>query len=326
MNNLKVCFVGIGSIGKRHIRNLYTICYENSISLRIDVLRTSRGKLPSDIHEIISNTYYIKDDLSSDYDIIFITNPTDIHMETLEALHDKGKHFFIEKPITSFRKIANQYDIVYRADSIYYVACPLRYTNVIQYIKENINPSDVISVRAISSSYLPEWRPGTDYRNTYSAHKEMGGGVSTDLIHEWDYLTYLFGEPKCINYMGLKKSNLDINCEDSALYIAEYNDKTIELHLDYFGRKTLREVMLIMNDDTIIADFVTGSIQYLIANKIINLAEKRNEFQKKELIHFLKLIKEQKRINYIEDAYKILGYTQGIVINTHKEKVIKKHY
>ena len=68
--------------------------------------------------------------------------------------------------------------------STYYVACPLRYNAVIQYIKDNIDLQDVISVRSISSSYLPDWRPGVDYRKTYSAKKELGGGVSIDLIHE----------------------------------------------------------------------------------------------------------------------------------------------
>lgn len=313
MNKLKVCFAGVGSIAKRHIRNLYTICQSANIFLHIDAVRNSRKTLPEDIDGVLSHIYYKFEDLSNDYDIIFITNPTDIHMETLEKLHSKGKHFFIEKPITSVRKIKNQYGIKYRSDSVYYVACPLRYTKVIQYIKNNINPREVISVRAISSSYLPDWRPGIDYRTTYSAHKDMGGGVSIDLIHEWDYLCYLFGEPQRINYMGLKKSNLEIDCEDSAIYIAEYCDKMIELHLDYFGRKTIREMMLFTKDETIVADLTNSKIRYLVSGKTVDLSEERDNYQKREICYFLDLIEKGEGYNAINEAYKILGYTQGVV-------------
>ena len=124
------------------------------------------------------------------------------------------------------------------------MACPLRYTNVIQYLKETIDPKKVNSVSIISSSYLPDWRPGTDYRNTYSAHKNLGGGVAIDLIHEWDYLSFLFryASKKWKSFMG-KISNLEIDSDDYAIYIAKYtNDMIAELHLDYFGRKTIRAI------------------------------------------------------------------------------------
>ena len=99
-----------------------------------------------------------------------------------------------------------------------------------QYVKANIIPDDVICVRAMSSSYLPDWRPGQDYRKTYSAHKDLGGGVSIDLIHEWDYLTYLFGWPKKVHSFIGKKSNLEIDSDDYAIYIAEFEKMIAELH------------------------------------------------------------------------------------------------
>ncbi|MEE1010328.1 MAG: Gfo/Idh/MocA family oxidoreductase [Agathobacter sp.] len=314
MDRLKVCFVGIGSIAKRHIVNLSEICREDNIELKVDALRHTLSDLPSEVNSIISNTYLRENDMPSDYDVIFITNPTEYHIDTLKCLHDKGKNFFIEKPLTSYKNLSSVYDINYRPESIYYVACPLRYTNVIQYMKDIIKNEKVLCVRSISSSYLPEWRENVDYRKTYSANRNLGGGVSLDLIHEWDYLQYLFGEPEQILYHASKKSGLELDCEDCAFYIAEYKDKIIELHLDYFGRKPIRQVMLFTENDTIVGDLTNSTVTYLKDGKSVLLEEKRNSFQKKELRYFLKMInKEVENNNNIEQAVKTIKYTQGVV-------------
>lgn len=306
---MKVCFVGIGSIAKRHIRNLYEICQSEGITITIDALRRNAG---SDNLDNVNSIYTDVTELPSDYDVIFLTNPTEYHADMLIKLHDHSKHFFIEKPVTSVNSIYKLDGFKYRDESVYYVACPLRYNRVIQYIKENVDVSTVNSVRSISSSYLPDWRPGQDYRETYSAHKELGGGVSIDLIHEWDYLTYIFGIPSCVSMFKGKVSQLEIDSDDYAIYIAKYDSLIVELHLDYFGRSNIRKVEIYSDDDTIIGDLIEGSVTYLKSGKIIDLPEDRDEYQKRELRYFLNLI--EKGIDSCCDvnyALKVLKLTQG---------------
>jgi predicted dehydrogenase len=312
MGRLKVCFVGIGSIAKRHIRNLCTVCQEKKINLTIDAFRRKKKNVDEDIQNYIGQVFTDGQELPDDYDVIFITNPTSMHLNTLQKLHGKAKHFFIEKPLTSYEKREQVFGIKYRAESVYYVACPLRYTSVIQYLKENIQLSDAISVRCISSSYLPEWRPDVDYRRTYSANRALGGGVSIDLIHEWDYIKFLFGTPDKIFYTSGKKSLLELECEDYAIYVADYSDKVIELHLDYFGRKALREIMIITNDDTVVGDLINNKISYLNRGKEVHFHEDRNEWHKRELEYFLDII-DGKNVcnNSIMDARKTILFTQG---------------
>lgn len=290
MNNLKVCFIGVGSIAKRHIKNLKSVCEERKIKLHLDILRHSRKELEEELREYVDDCYFEEDKLSDDYDIIFITNPTSMHLDTIKRMNNKGKHFFIEKPIVSVEQLERTGEIEIKKDSIYYVACPLRYTNVIEYLKNNIDISDVNSVRCISSSYLPDWRPGMDYRNTYSAKKELGGGVAIDLIHEWDYVKYMFGKPLDVMSLKGKKSNLEINSEDIAIYIAEYENMFAEIHLDYFGRKPIRQIMIFTNEDTIVGDLIGSKVTYMLSGKVIDFSEKRNDFYIKEMNHFLDMI------------------------------------
>jgi predicted dehydrogenase len=153
----------------------------------------------------------------------------------------------------------------------------------------------VYSARVISSSYLPDWRPGTDYRETYSAHKAQGGGVSIDLIHEWDYLMYLFGKPEqVLNYRG-QFSRLEIDSDDLSVYIAKYKTLLAEVHLDYFGRTPIRELQLFTADETIVADLLNSEIRFLNRNEVLRFSEDRNAFQLKEIENFFDMLEGKKR-------------------------------
>ena len=313
LKSLKVCFVGVGSIATRHIRNLYQICQEKKILLTIDIYRSGKGRpLAPDLQIKIRQTFSELSEVPDDYDCIFVTNPTKMHIETLYDFHNKGKNFFIEKPIDSFEKLKEAMEFPYRKDSIYYVACPLRYTNVIHYVKTNIDLSKVRAVRCICSSYLPDWRPGTDYAQSYSARKELGGGVSIDLIHEWDYIQYLFGQPEEIKCYIDRISDLNISSDDIAIYIAKYADKYVELHLDYFGRKNIRIMELFTEEDTIICDLELNQIQYLRTAQTIKLEEERDDYQRGELENFLSLLAGNvKKYNSAKEACITLGLTKG---------------
>lgn len=315
MRELKVCFVGIGSIAKRHIRNLCKVCEERKITVTVDALRRKHSAQALEVFPYIHEIYTEVKDVPEDYDIIFLTNPTEFHLDMLKQLHTHGKNFFIEKPLTSIRKLSEVFQIAYREDAVYYVAAPLRYTKVIQYLKEHVDKSEVIGVRSISSSYLPEWRADVDYRNTYSADKDLGGGVSIDLIHEWDYLKYLFGMPGKVFYTCGKKSDLEINCEDYAVYVGEYPNMFLELHLDYFGRQTLREVMIFTKEETLIGDLAHSQVTFLKQGKTLSFMEERDDYQKRELEHFLDIVQGKAVCdNGIKDAYQTLKLTQGEVL------------
>ncbi len=176
-------------------------------------------------------------------------------------------------------------------------------------IKKTVDFSKVIGVRSISSSYLPDWRPNIDYRNCYSAHKSQGGGVSIDLIHEWDYLTFLFGMPTTCRSIITKKSNLEIDSDDIAIYIASNDMITFEVHLDYYGRKPIREMTIFNEDETIYCDILNEEIHYLKENKRIGFEKDRNKYQKDELRHFLDIangtIKNDSTVSHAVSVLKI---------------------
>ena len=314
MKNYKIAFVGLGSIATRHLKNVHAYLSSQGDSCTVDLYRSSIGRpLADELQPLANNTYLYADELPAErqYDVVFVTNPTSMHYETVEKFAAHTKSFFIEKPVFDSTTVDEKiFEIIKVIPS--YVACPLHYNAVLQYVRQNVNHEDVICARAMSSSYLPDWRPGQDYRKTYSAHKDLGGGVSIDLIHEWDYLTWLFGMPTECHSMINKVSNLEIDSDDLAIYIGRNDKTTFELHLDYFGRQTQRTLDLFTADDTIHCDLIAGTVNYLKSGKTIKLESERNAFQMAEIAHFFEIINNQ-TINdsTAEHAYQVLKIAKG---------------
>lgn len=306
-NIMKICIVGLGSIGKRHLKNIKYVLEKRGIENCIDLLRSNIKRLDNEIDVLINQQYYDVKNMPDNYDIVFITNPTVFHYDTIGKMSKKTRHMFIEKPV--FDKTGyNLNNLKLNNNSVYYVACPLRHKSVIKYIHRLINDGEkFISIRAKSSSYLPGWRNETDYRKNYSAHKNMGGGVLLDLIHEWDYITYLFGSPLKIFKISGKYSDLDIDSDDIAIYIAEYNDMVAEVHLDYLGINAERTLELIGNKIRLKADLLKNHIVCYENNLRTEIQFEEEDFYLKEMEYFIDVVMGKKEnINTIESAADLL--------------------
>ena len=303
---VKICFFGMGSIGKRHLKNLVKTLNERKIEFKIDVVKRKK-ELDDEVKEYINNIYKIDEFTPNFYDIVFIVNDTSVHIETLNLMKDYSDNFFIEKPLSLN---LNGFELEDYRNKKIYVACPMRYSSVMNYLKKNVDFEKVYSVRAICSTYLPDWRPTIDYRNNYSAKKELGGGVTLDLIHEWDYLTYLLGFPEKIFNLNKKVSHLEISSDDLSIYIAEYKDKLVEVHLDYFGRIPTRIIELFLKEGTIIGDFIKNTVT-LENGREIALADEIDDYIK-EINNFLDIIFNKKdNFNDLNHAYKVLKLIKG---------------
>lgn len=293
---LRICFAGLGSIGKRHIKNLVYLLDQREQNYEIDAVRSTEDPLPPEISSLINHLYHSVEELQGEYDIIFITNPTVCHYDTIKQFMAYAKHMFIEKPVFhEYVKYIDQLRI--KPSGVHYVACPLRYSAVLQDLKERLKDERVYSVRAISSSYLPDWRAGVDYRNVYSAHKNMGGGVTLDLIHELDYVVWLFGFPDWSCHLCGKFSELDIDSDDLSVYLLKYQDKAVEIHTDYFGRESIRKLELYCKNYVIEADLIHHTLKYMYGKGTVkNVKIMENDMYMQEMKAFFDMI-EGKRNN-----------------------------
>lgn len=280
---MKVLFVGLGSIGTRHLQNLHTVAAEKGIPVEAWALRSSGRELPAATQALLAGEVRALSG-QEHFDAAFITNPTSLHFESLRMLRGKADALFIEKPI--FDRTEADLEQCLAPGQKAYVAAPMRWCGVMLALKRRLPELRPYSVRVICSSYLPDWRPGVDYRTVYSAHREMGGGVTIDLIHEWDYLVELFGKPLEMHHFKGTYSDLEIDSDDLSVYIARYPTMLAEVHLDYFGRQYRRSIELFCKEGTVIADFGAGTLT-LADGTVEHLDEPVNQRYLREMAYFL---------------------------------------
>lgn len=253
---MNVLIIGLGSIARKHITALQTL----NIYTKIYALRS---KLNAVIEENVENIYDL-DNNTIVFDFAILSNPTHLHYQYIEKLACIGIPMFIEKPAThSLENIAELIQSIEEKKIVTYVACNLRFHPCITFLKNKIDGKalKINELNVYCGSYLPDWRPGKDFRTIYSANAAMGGGVHLDLFHELDYTTWLFGLPSKSKSVLRNSSSLGIDAIDYANYILEYDSFTANLVLNYYRRKAKREIEIVLKEDTWTVDLIKNEIK-----------------------------------------------------------------
>ncbi len=296
---MKALFIGLGSIGQRHLKNL--ICIDPEIE--IFAFRQRNRVLTEDLNQRIKSFKDLNEALSLKPDIAFICCPPNIQIEVAQKIIKANIPFLIEKPISNSLKgldevaetIREKKIISFTAFNMRFHPCFIKTKEI---LKENIL-GNIIHFYAQVGQFLPDWHPYEDYREGYSAKKSLGGGVSLDLVHELDYVTELLGSPKKIYWMKSKLSNLEIETEDTSNYMLELSSGLMGMiHLDYVQRKATRTFTIIGDQATMEVDFINCTIKVFDKNNFIlnysNHEFERNDMYLEMISFFMNSIAENK--------------------------------
>lgn len=191
-------------------------------------------------------------------DYIVIASPTNRHYNELKFLeeHFDGKKILVEKPLfdsmIDFQVLNNEV----------YVGYNLRFHPLINKVRSLCLNRKFWSMNVFCGSYLPDWRPGSDYRLTSSAQKICGGGVLLDLSHELDYVQWLVGSLE-VEYASSKKiSDLEIDSDDFLLFTGRSQQcEYVHISLNYLTRTPVRQIILDGDSISLKADLITKTLQ-----------------------------------------------------------------
>lgn len=282
--NSPILIIGAGSIGRRHLGNLKTLGHN-----RIVLYRTGNSTLPEEEIKDIEQEYDFKKALAQKPIATIIANPTSLHIPFAKKAAMAGSHLFLEKPISnSMEGVKELRRIVLQKKLIVQVGFQFRFHPGLLKLKTRLEKREIgqiLSVQVHWGEFLPSWHPWEDYRKSYSARKDLGGGVLLTLCHPFDYLRWLFGEVDSISAFTAKNSQLELSVEDTADVLLRFKSGVLgNVHLDYLQHPSEHYIRVICQNGIIHLNFLESKFD-------------RNKMFIEEMKSFMSCIKNNKQPN-----------------------------
>lgn len=238
--------IGLGSMGKRRIRNLFVAGERQIIGYDILPERMKEAQEKYGIRVVKD----LKEISSKDFDAMLISTPPDAHGDYIRMALDLQKHFFVEHPTSDdgYEEIfADKNSKLVKAPS-----CTLRYYTPIKMMKDILEQGRIGKILAFQyhmGQYLPDWHPWEDYRQVYFS-KKATGACREMLPFELIWLNWLL-ESKVSNISGTidKLSDLDMDADDIILAKLKYANGILgNVIIDVLSRKPFRTLRVLGSD------------------------------------------------------------------------------
>jgi predicted dehydrogenase len=311
--SLRALIVGLGSIGQRHARNLRTLLGDDVELLAYRARGLSHviaeGGVASD-RETVADRLGIREftdlneALAQRPDIAFVCNPTRLHLPVAQRLAEAGCHLFIEKPVSDTSDGVEELERTVRERGVVaVVGCQLRFHPLLRRVHALLGENAigrVVAARIAVGEYLPGWHPYEDYRTSYAARRDLGGGVILTLIHELDYAFWLFGAPRRLFAVGGHLSDLELDVEDTASILmdcgSDHRALPVHVQMDFLQRPPTRTCEVTGSAGRLSLDLVAATLRRYdadgkLAEECAATDHERNRLFLDELTHFLACVR-----------------------------------
>lgn len=238
----RAAIIGCGSIGQRHLRNLRELGIKDIVALRTrqgfkqDLDPSLQVKEVDDWSEIFSYKP----------DVVVISNPTSLHLQTITACLPLVRGLFIEKPLAaSLDGVAAILDEISARKVVSFVGYNLQFHPLVNSLLKFVQSESAgqpLSLQCQVGQWIEDWHPDEDYSQAYFARRDLGGGALLTLIHEIHLAMQLLGPARRVAAIlpesGISKVDVDTIAD---LLIDHVTGAVSQIHLDMIQRPIHRE-------------------------------------------------------------------------------------
>ena len=240
--NLKFLVIGLGSMGRRRIRNLLANKINKQNIFGFDPW-SKRAKSVGKEYDIKITDNYNEAIKKFNPDVFIISTPPNTHHNYfLDAIKSK-KHFFVEHPTTD-----RGYDSLFTKIPKGIIGVPSnswRFNPSVKKIKELVNTGTIGKILAFQyhmGQRLPDWHPWEDFRKVYFSKKETGA-CREMFAFELGWLTFALNLSAVKNISGITKklSDLDMDADDFYSAVLNFKDGiSATMVIDLLSHKPFR--------------------------------------------------------------------------------------
>ncbi len=255
---MKFMIAGLGSVGRRHLRNLRALGEEDIL-----LYRTHLASLPDEELSGLPEEIDLGRALEHHPDAVIVANPTVFHLDVAIPAVRAGCHIFLEKPVSaSLDRLDELNAAAAHSGSRIQVGFQFRFHPTLRKAAELIRTGAigrVLTAHVHWGEYLPNWHPWEDYRQGYAARADLGGGAILTMTHPLDYLCWLLGEPESLWSFNDHISPLEMDVEDVAEIGLRFAGGAIGgVHLNYIQRPPVHRLEIVGTGGTLRWDNADG--------------------------------------------------------------------
>jgi len=321
---------GLGSIGRRHMRNLLALGEKDIV-----LYRTRKTTLPEEELAAFPQETDLQFVLK-EYkpDAVIVANPTSFHLDIAIPAAEAGCAILLEKPIShSMDRLDELESAVKKSGAKVLVGFQFRFHPGLACAKQLISNGEIgriISAHVHFGEYLPAWHPWEDYRKGYAARADLGGGVVLTQCHSLDYLPWLVGEVESVWGFTAKLSDLEVDVEDTAKIGLRFAGGALgSLHLDYNQQPPAHHFEIIGTNGTLKWNLSDGAARIYRVDKKdwevypLPVEWERNMMFMEQMKHFITVVRgEVEPSCSLEDGIRVMKLVWAVRESQKEGKLI----
>jgi predicted dehydrogenase/spore coat polysaccharide biosynthesis protein SpsF (cytidylyltransferase family) len=264
---IRALVVGLGSMGKRRVRNLSVLGVKKiaGFDIREDRRQETANKYGIPIFDNFDVALR-----ESDANVLIVSTPPDLHMHYAHLGFDLGLHCFIEASVVDVDGIADLARKVHGSGLVMAPSCTMRYYPGPKKVMELIGAGvigQVLSVNYQTGQYLPDWHPWEHIQDYYVSRRETG--AAREIVpFELTWLNALFGTPTPVACVKAKLTDLEADIDDVYHCILRYDSGVLaNITIEVISRPiATREMRVLGSEGAIVFSADSKSVRFINAS------------------------------------------------------------